>query len=85
MTPDHSALINHLMLKRRCCWAPGGRFCAEGRELWLEDKAAFVADMPALTDRRHWMAMIRQNAPEFAGEVEGRVIERFQNKSKRAA
>jgi len=69
MTPAHSALINHLMLKRRCCWAPGGRFCAEGRELWLEDKASCVAE-----DGKAAMNIIRHQSPEWAEEIKRRAL-----------
>ena len=69
MTPEHDALIDHLMLKRVCCWAPGGRYCATGRELWLQDKAHNVA-----TDGKYAMAMIRENHPAHADEIKRRAM-----------
>jgi hypothetical protein len=67
MKTAHTALIDHLMLQRGCCWAPGGRYCEIGRELWLQDKAENVA-----TDGRFAMAMIRENHPAHADEIKSR-------------
>lgn len=69
MKTAHSALIDHLMLQRGCCWAPGGRYCEIGRELWLQDKAENVA-----TDGRFAMAMIRENFPAFADNIKSRAL-----------
>lgn len=69
MKTANSALIDHLMLQRGCCWAPGGRYCEIGRELWLQDKAENVA-----TDGRFAMAMIRENFPAFADNIKSRAL-----------
>ena len=69
MTPTHESLINHLNNRRNCCFAPSDRYCPEGRELWLEDKAQNVAEYG-----RDGMAMIRENHPEWAEEIKIRAL-----------
>lgn len=64
----HLALIDHLQIG--CCDGRSGRYCAIGRELWLADKAANVAEYG-----REGMAMIRENHPEFADEIKRRSLE----------
>ena len=58
----HLALIDHLQIG--CCDGRSGRYCAIGREMWLADKAANVAEYG-----REGMAMIRENHPEWADEI----------------
>lgn len=74
--PEHNALINHVMACRKC-YAPHGRYCPDGRELWLEYKVVDIVSMPKRLDRRATVDMVRANAPEWADEVERRVIARF--------
>lgn len=65
----HLALIDHLQLGR-CCDGRSGRYCAIGREMWLADKAANVAEYG-----REGMVMIRENHPEWADEIKHRALE----------
>lgn len=64
----HLTLVDHLQLG--CCDGRSGRYCAIGRELWLTDKAANVAEYG-----REGMAMIRENHPEWADEIKRRALE----------
>ena len=69
MTPAHSALINHLMLKRRCCWAPNNRYCFTGRRLWLDYQASCVAE-----DGKAAINIIQHQSPEWAEEIKRRAL-----------
>lgn len=69
MTPVHESLINHLMLQHGCCHAPSGRYCANGRELWMQYRAECV-----VTGGREIMAMVRIQSPEWADEIKNRAI-----------
>lgn len=64
----HDDLINHLMAGR-CCFAPSGRYCTAGRELWLVYQAQCVAD-----GGRDVMTTVRQMAPEWADEIKNRAL-----------
>ena len=68
MTPEHDALLDHLMAGA-CCHAPSGRYCEAGRELWLSYRAACVAD-----GGKDVMAMVRHQSPEWADEVKVRAL-----------
>lgn len=64
----HDDLINHLM-GGTCCFAPSGRYCDAGRELWLAYQAQCVAD-----GGRDVMTTVRQMAPEWAEAIKGRAL-----------
>lgn len=65
---QHDALINHLMAGA-CCFAPSGRYCATGRELWLAYHAECVAEGGRAT-----METIRHQSPEWAEEIKRRAL-----------
>jgi len=71
------ALINHLNNRANCCHAPNNRYCAVGREHWLEDKAAYIESLKSKADRKDVRDLLFANAPEWAAEVERRVVQRF--------
>lgn len=69
-TPEAIALREHLnTLAGTCCHAPADRYCATGRELWLEDKAAHVAGLKTLAEMQDVMRDIHKNVPAFAYEI----------------
>lgn len=74
------ALIDHLNNGSNCCFAPSGRYCAEGRELWLHDKAKSIADLDSREARRYALDQLRDNLPEWAREIELRVVAMFEQR-----
>lgn len=69
-TPEAIALREHLNTSAgTCCHAPADRYCATGRELWLEDKAAHVAGLKTLAEMQDVMRDIHKNVPAFAYEI----------------
>ena len=73
MMPEASALFDHLNAGQ-CCRASHGRYCATGRELWVRDKVAFVLSISDRETRKAVMDTLRDNAPQWAEEIEGRII-----------
>lgn len=73
MIPEAAALFDHLSAGR-CCRASHGRYCETGRELWVQDKVAFVLSISDRETRKSVMDTLRDNAPEWAEEIEGRII-----------
>ena len=73
MTPEASSLIDHLNAGQ-CCCASHGRYCETGRELWVRDKVAFVLSISDRETRKAVMDTSRDNAPQWAEEIEGRII-----------
>lgn len=73
-------MIDHLNNRRKCCFAPSDRYCPEGRELWLDDKAASLAAMPSREARAYALAQLRDNLPEWAAEIERRVVAMFEQR-----
>ena len=70
MTPAHDALLNHAsVIGVTCCHPMSGRYCAVGRELWLDYRAQCVAD-----GGRELMQMVRHQTPEWAEEIKRRVM-----------
>lgn len=73
MMPEASALFDHLN-DGQCCRASHGRYCETGRELWVQDKVAFVLSISDRETRMAVMDILRDNAPQWAEEIEGRII-----------
>ena len=80
MTNAHESLINHLNNRRNCCYAPSDRYCPEGRELWLADKAASLAAFPSREARAYALSQLRDNLPGWAEEIERRVVAMFEQR-----
>lgn len=80
------ALINHLNTGSNCCYATSDRYCAAGRELWLDDKVQAVLDEPSLHARRYLLEQMERNMPQWLPEIKARITERFEaRKLQRAA
>ena len=84
MTPTHESLLNHAsVVGATCCHPMSGRYCAVGRELWLDYRAECVA-----RGGRESMEMVRHQTPEWADEIKRRaliLIEQQNNNERRAA
>jgi hypothetical protein len=71
MTPAHAALLNHASIRGiTCCHPMSGRYCATGRELWLDYRAECVA-----RGGRAAMETVRHQSPEWADEIKRRALE----------
>lgn len=81
-TPEHLTFLNHIM-SGSCCNGMAGRYCAEGRRLWIDDQAAFIAGLETRAEQGYWFREIRAHKPQWAAQIGARVAE-MQN-VKRAA
>lgn len=72
---EHTEFINHLM---GCggCFAPSDRYCAKGREYWIDDKVGYVFSFSSRDERNEAVRMIRAIAPDWAEVIEKRIRER---------
>jgi len=71
------ALTNHVM---PCsdCFPPNDRYCAVGRELWIEDKVAWFCELKNKDIRRGELSILLTNTPdELVQEIKKRVVDRF--------
>ena len=85
MTPTHDALLSHASVRGvTCCHPMSGRYCAIGRELWIDDKVQAVLDEPSLAERRYLLEQMEQNIPQWLDKIKRRVAERFENRRKAA-
>lgn len=81
MTPRHAALLDHAsVVGATCCHPMSGRYCAVGRELWLDYRAECVA-----RGGRESMEMVRHQTPEWADDIKRRALILIENKKRRAA
>lgn len=86
MNTAHEALINHASVKGvTCCHPMSGRYCAVGRELWIDDKVQAVLDEKSLAERRYLLEQMSRNIPQWLDEIKRRVAERFEQNRRKAA
>ena len=70
MTPAHESLLNHASVRGvTCCHSMSGRYCAVGRELWLEYQAECVAE-----GGKAAMETVRHQSPGWADEIKRRAL-----------
>lgn len=71
MTPKHAALLDHAsVVGATCCHPMSVRYCAAGRELWLDYRAECVA-----LGGSEAMKLVRRQNPEWADEIKRRALE----------
>lgn len=80
-TPEFDAFINHVTACAKC-HAKHDIYCKVGRELWIDDKAAFIANLETLTDRQYWLGVIAKNNPQYIEQIKNKVLEKFEGKKK---
>ena len=85
MTTAWESLTNHLTPPRGCCCASHDRYCATGRELWLDDRVRAIADTAGIEERRYLLEQEARNNPMWLGEIKRRVAERFEANRRKAA
>lgn len=52
-------------------------YCIGGRNLWIDNQAAFVANLPTLAERQYWLGIIAEQAPHYIARIKQRVKELF--------
>lgn len=80
-TPEFEQFTNHWAGCRNC-HPMHDIYCAEGRELWINNQAAFIADLEALKDRQYWLSVIAKNNPKYIEQIKKKVLEKFEGKKK---
>lgn len=86
MTPTLDALLNHAcVVGVTCCHPRSDRYCAVGRELWIDDKVQAVLDETKLEARRYQLEQMARNIPQWLPEIKRRVAERFEQNRRKAA
>lgn len=80
-TPEFEAFTNHWAGCRKC-HPMHDIYCALGRELWINNQAAFIANLETLTDRQYWLGVIAKNNPQYIEQIKNKVLEKFEGKKK---
>lgn len=62
------------------CYPRHDRYCHTGRQLWLDDKVEWVLSHDSIARRRAELADMHRNTPAWVGEIERRVVERFNSR-----
>lgn len=78
-TPEFDALMNHVTACD-CCHPMHEIYCAEGRNLWIDDKAAFIANLETKSARQYWLEQVKKNHRHYAAMIEKRTIDTFNAK-----
>lgn len=81
MTPTHDALLSHAsVVGVTCCHPMSGRYCAVGRELWLQYRAECVRG-----GGKDAMQCVRAQSPEWAEEIKRRALILINGTGRKAA
>lgn len=78
-TPEFEAFTNHWAGCRNC-HPMHNKYCAEGRELWINNQAAFIAYLETLSERKYWLAQTQKMSPQYVEKIKAAVIEKFKAK-----
>ena len=78
-TPEFDALINHITACAKC-HAKHDIYCKTGRTLWIDDKAASIAQFDALKTRQYWLNDVKHNWPQYYVEIKNKIVEKFNAK-----
>lgn len=77
--PEFDAFTNH-WTACDCCHPRHDRYCVDGRNLWIDDQAAFIANLEALKERQYWLGVIAKNSPKYIEQIKKRVLEKLEGK-----
>ena len=78
-TPEFDNLVNHYTACPHCK-PRNDVYCIGGRNLWIDDQAAFVASLSTLAERQYWLGEIKRDAPKFIERIKAKVLEKFKAK-----
>lgn len=74
-TPEFDALTNHVTACD-CCHPMHEIYCVGGRNLWIDNQAAFIANLETLKERQYWLGVIAKNSPKYIEQIKKRVLEK---------
>ena len=77
--PEFDAFVNHWAGCAKC-HPMHNIYCLGGRNLWIDDKSAFVANLETLKERQYWLSVIAKNSPKYIEQIKKRVLEKFEGK-----
>lgn len=78
-TPEFESFVNHHTACSHC--KPRHNvYCVGGRNLWINEQAAFVASLGTLAERQYWLSVIAREAPKFIEKIKAKVLEKFKAK-----
>ena len=78
-TPEFEAFTNHWAGCAKC-HPMHNVYCVGGRNLWIDNQAAFIANLEALKERQYWLGVIAKNSPKCIEQIKKRVLEKFEGK-----
>ena len=78
--PEFDAFVNHYCACPNC-HPHHDRYCVGGRNLWIDDQAAFIANLETLADRQYWLGVIAKNSPQYIEQIKKKVLEKFKEKN----
>ncbi len=78
-TPEFEQFTNHWTACPNC-HPRHDRYCVDGRKLWIDDQAAFIANLETLAERQYWLGVIAKNNPQYIQQIKKKVLERFEGK-----
>lgn len=74
--PEFESFVNHWSSCQKC-HPMHNIYCIGGRNLWIDNQAAFVANLPTLAERQYWLGIIAEQAPHYIARIKQRVKELF--------
>jgi hypothetical protein len=78
-TPEFESFVNHYTACPHCK-PRNDVYCIGGRNLWIDDKAAFVENLETLKERQYWLGVIAKNSPKYIEQIKKRVLEKLKAK-----
>ena len=78
-TPEFDSFVNHYTSCTHCK-PRNDIYCETGRKLWIDEQAAFVANLETLAERQYWLSVIAKEAPKFIERVKAKVLDKFKAK-----
>lgn len=78
-SPEFESFVNHYAACAHCK-PRNDVYCDAGRKLWIDDKAAFVANLETLAERQYWLSVIEQEAPRFIDDIKVGVLDKFRGR-----
>lgn len=78
-TIQFESFVNHFTACKQC--RPRHNiYCAVGRDQWIDDKAAFIANLETKAERQYWLNDVKHNWPHYYLQIEQKVVEIFNRK-----
>ena len=78
-TPEFEAFVNHWAGCANC-HPRHDRYCVGGRNLWIDDQAAFIANLDTLKERQYWINEMKKQCPQYIERIKESVRSRFKLK-----